>query len=295
MIKNKSLLLVRAMLVGLLLVACNGGAGPSGTSPLGEENLEVNELSVLEDTVAEPIFINNCGNPASAEQVSEHSQTITVEVGAGLEVGNGVVKGSVEGKYSSTKSVKKSQKVVAAPYTNMKFILLWTERVSEGTVTASGQSDQATYRVSVPIAVEQVSAENLGCSTDILDLPTATSAAIPTLVNTASASPSPELEADRMDTILVANLLEGKAPLVVNFDARASSVHFTDGSVSECGNSQFCSFTFTIIPDGRSADTIHKIEGRLSYKFSRKGEYIVAVYVCRGDACDEDSVMITIR
>jgi hypothetical protein len=166
MMKNKSLLLVNAFLMALLLAAC-GADTPSSTPPMGEENLEVNELSVSEDTVAEPIFINNCGNPANAEQVSEHSQTVMVEVGAGLEVGSGVVKGSVEGKYSSTKSVKKSQKVVAAPYTNMKFILLWTERVSEGTVTASGRSGQAKYRVAVPIAVEQTSAENLGCPTSI--------------------------------------------------------------------------------------------------------------------------------
>jgi hypothetical protein len=176
-VKNKAVHLVGVIFVSLFLSACNGGTTPPGN---GTE-LKVNETSVSEDTVAEPIFINNCGNPASAEQVSEHSQTITVEVGAGLDVGNTVVKGSVEGKYSSTKSVKKSQKVVAAPYTNMKFILLWTEKVREGTVTVSGHSGQATYRVSMPIAVEQVSAENLGCTTDTPNPPTATYIAIPTI------------------------------------------------------------------------------------------------------------------
>ena len=124
---------------------------------------------------------------------------------------------------------------------------------------------------------------------------TAISTAAPTQISTATASPSPEPKTDRMDAILVANLLEGKAPLVVNFDARASSIQFADGSVSECGNSQFCSFIFTIIPDGRPADTFNQLEGRLSYKFGRKGEYIVAVYVCRGGACDEDSVEISVR
>jgi len=124
---------------------------------------------------------------------------------------------------------------------------------------------------------------------------TATSTIFPTLVNTASASPSPEPETDEMYARLEANLLEGKAPLRVNLDARASFVQFTDGSVAECGNSHFCSFTFTIIPDSRSAETFQKNEGRLSYTFSRKGEYIVAVYVCRGNACDDDSVAISIR
>ena len=185
---NRALLLVGAILAGLLLGACNGDATPSSIPSLNEENLEVNELSVSDDTVAELIFINNCGNPANVEQVSEHSQMITVEVGAGLEIGTPAVKGSVEGKYSSTKSVKKSQKVVAAPYTNMKFTLLWTERIKEGTVTASGHSGQATYRVSVPISVEQESAENLGCPVATLNPPTGT----PTLTSTAT--PAPVLE-----------------------------------------------------------------------------------------------------
>lgn len=131
--------------------------------------------------------------------------------------------------------------------------------------------------------------------TILINTVTSTVAPLPPLINTATASPSPEPKTNKMDAILVANLLEGKAPLNVNLDARASFVQFTDGSVAECGNSQFCSFTFTIIPVGQPADTIHKLEGSLSYKFSRKGEYIVAVYVCRGDACDEDSVVVSVR
>jgi len=160
--KAKSLLLIGVILVGSLLVSCGGSTTPPDSGG-NESNLEINETSTSTDTVAEPIFINNCGNPASVEQVSEHSQTIAVEGGAELGVSTGVVRGSVEGKYISTKGTTKSQKVVAAPNTNMKFVLLWTEQIKEGTVTASGYSGQATYRVSVPISVEQASAEDLGC------------------------------------------------------------------------------------------------------------------------------------
>lgn len=292
--KIKTLLLAGVIFTCLFLVACSDTTTPpAGTSP-GAEDLKVIETSVSENAVVEPIYINNCGNPASAEQVSQHSQTITVGGSATLGFDAKVVNGSVEGNYSSTKGVTKSQKVTAAPNTNMEFILLWKEKVSEGTVTASGHSGQATYRVSVPIAVEQVSAENLGCPGAT---PTATSTPKTSKpVNTASPLPSDGPEnAEKMDTILRASLLEGKAPLKVNFDARASFVQFLDGSVDECGNSQFCSFTFTIIPDSQPGETIHLNEGRLAYTFSRKGEYIVAVYVCRGGACDEDSVMISIR
>ena len=45
----------------------------------------------------------------------------------------------------------------------MKFVLLWTEQVNEGTATANGHSGEASYRVNVPISVEQSSAEDLGC------------------------------------------------------------------------------------------------------------------------------------
>lgn len=124
---------------------------------------------------------------------------------------------------------------------------------------------------------------------------TTTFTSTPTLTNTATASPSPTPETDKMYASLVANLLEGRAPLNVNFDARDSYVRFVDKREVACGNSRFCSFTFTIILDSQSAETIHNNEGRLSYNFSRSGEYIVAVYVCRGGACDEDSVMINIR
>lgn len=156
--KVKPLFLVTVILFGLLLNACG--------SP------QVNETAVSENTVAEEIYINNCGNPASAEQTSEHSQTVTIEGGAELGFEK-IAKGSVEAKYVSTSGIVKSQKVTAAPNTNMKFVLLWKEKVSEGTVTATGHSGQATYRVSVPISVEQASAEVLDCQTPG-DLPPST-------------------------------------------------------------------------------------------------------------------------
>jgi len=78
--KPKSLALIAVILIGSLVVACNGGASSSGNGG-NETNLEVQETSVSTDSVAEPIFINNCGNPASVEQMSEHSQTITLKEG----------------------------------------------------------------------------------------------------------------------------------------------------------------------------------------------------------------------
>jgi len=68
----------------------------------------------------------------------------------------------------------------------MKFVLLWTEQVSEGTITASGQSGQAMYNVRVPISVELSSAEDLGCPT-----PTAPSTSAQDLIATSTPTSVP--------------------------------------------------------------------------------------------------------
>ena len=188
---NNFLHLAGVILATIFLVACNGGAGSPNITPPGEAVLEVKETSVLEDAVAEPIYLNNCGNPASVSHVSTHSQAITIGGSAGLGVSGGVVSGSVEGKYSSTENVSKSLTVTAAPETNMKFVLLWTEKVSEGTVTAVGQSGEATYQVSVPISVELSSAEDLGCPASTPETSTPTLSPTPTSSPTPSPTPVP--------------------------------------------------------------------------------------------------------
>ena len=116
-------------------------------------------------TVADTIHLNNCGNSANAEQVSERSQTINVEGAAQIGVSIELAKASVAGKYVTSNSISKKQTVTASPNTNMEFVLLWTEQVEEGSITVDGYSGQATYRVNVPISVEQISVKNLGCST----------------------------------------------------------------------------------------------------------------------------------
>lgn len=141
--------------------ACTPQSTNVGSSATAQIN--INETGVSDKTEAEEIYINNCGNSASSEQISERSQAISIEGGGSLGVNIKVVEASVEGKYVSSSGVSKSQKVVAASNTNMKFVLLWAEQVSEGTVTINGDSGKAIYRVNVPISVEQVSAEDLGC------------------------------------------------------------------------------------------------------------------------------------
>ena len=154
---------IALLLVGFFLNSCGSPVTAPPPNAGGSTQVEVNETSSSTDTVAEPIYLNNCGNSAESEQTSEHSQSISIEGGAEIGASAEVVQASISAKYVSTKGVSISQKVIASPGTNMKFVLLWTEQVNSGTVTVINQSGQATYRVMVPISVEQASADDLGC------------------------------------------------------------------------------------------------------------------------------------
>jgi hypothetical protein len=80
--------------------------------------------------------------------------------------------------------------------------------------------------------------------------------------------------------------------LKVNFDARESYVQFADGSISRCGNGTFCSYVFTIYRDSKLVDKFINNSGALSYTCGSRGEYFVTVYICRGNACNDDGITV---
>ncbi|MCD6345026.1 MAG: hypothetical protein J7M17_05445, partial [Anaerolineae bacterium] len=118
------------------------------------------------DTVAETVHLNNCGGKADTEQIAERTQTISIEGEAELGVGYQILEASVAARYSESNTVRKSQKLVAPPGTNMEFVLLWTEEVRSGTITVEGKTGQAVYHINTPIAVELASSKDLGCGVD---------------------------------------------------------------------------------------------------------------------------------
>ena len=92
------------------------------------------------------------------------------------------------------------------------------------------------------------------------------------------------------------NAYEGRAPLRVTFRADASYVTFPDGSVETCKYAHVCSYTWDVRE--QNGPTIHgPVTGgsEFSYEFSRRGVYMVVVYVCRGQACSFTSVTVTTR
>jgi len=98
-----------------------------------------------------------------------------------------------------------------------------------------------------------------------------------------------------MTAVLQSTVDEGKAPLRVNFDARMSYVKFTDGSLSACGVNRFCPYIFAVYRDGRLVEKISNNDGGLSYTFTAKGKYSVTVYVCRGEACNDDGLEVNVK
>lgn len=139
------------LIVLILLSGC-------GSSP----TVQVNELGNNTVSYDETIHINNCGGKADSEQTASRSFATSIEGGAEISAGyQSIIEGSVSAKYSQYRNVTKSQKLIAPPATNMEFILRWSEDVHSGNVTVNGAT--GNYEVRVPVSVEQVSSQDLGC------------------------------------------------------------------------------------------------------------------------------------
>ena len=130
---------------------------------------QVNELSNNTVSYNETIHINNCGGKADSEQTVSHSFATTIEGKAEISAQyKSIIEGSISAKYSQYRNVTKSQKLTAPPATNMEFVLRWSEDVHSGNVTVNGTT--GIYEVRVPVAVEQVSSQDLGCDGSLLVL-----------------------------------------------------------------------------------------------------------------------------
>ena len=139
-----------AFILALVLSGCGG-----------DSDIQIIETKVESESFIEPIRINNCGGKADSEQTVQRSFATSIEGTTGLKVGYEIVAGSVSAKYGQYKNTIKSQRLVAPAGTNMEFILKWFEQVSEGSITANGRV--GSYKVQVPVSVEQISSRDLGC------------------------------------------------------------------------------------------------------------------------------------
>lgn len=144
------------ILISILLAGCDTNAGTV--------NLTVNETSAeITEVTNETIHMNNCGSAGEVKQTAEKSKSVNVEYAGSFGVDKVVVNGEVSAKYGEINANAKKLELVAPAGTNMEFNLKWTEKTWVGIVTAQGKDGQANYKVSVPISVELVSSQDLGC------------------------------------------------------------------------------------------------------------------------------------
>lgn len=152
-----------------LLSSCGNGS-------VSSENIQIIELSNNPVSYEETVRINNCGGKGESEQTASRSFATSIELGAGISAGyQSIIEGSVSAKYNQYRSTSKSQRLVAPPGTNMEFVLRWSEEVRAGNVTVDGKTGR--YEVRIPIAVEQISSQDLGCGANVPQ-PTSSNVAI---------------------------------------------------------------------------------------------------------------------
>lgn len=138
-------------MISIILVSCSS-----------KSNISISEKEQKTEFYEEIIRLNNCGGKSESEQIISRSFGTAIEINAEISVGiQQVVEGGVSAKYGEYRTISKSQRLVAPPGTNMEFVLQWKEEVKIGNLEVDGQI--GTYEVKIPISVEQISSNDLGC------------------------------------------------------------------------------------------------------------------------------------
>lgn len=127
----------------------------------GQPAVQVLEVESKTVSSTETIHMNNCGGKESSEQTAQRSFATGLELTSQSKVDYSVVEDRVSGKYGADKDMNKSQLLKAPPGTNMEFVLQWTEDVHSGDIIQ--REKIGGYTVHVPVSVELVSSQDLGC------------------------------------------------------------------------------------------------------------------------------------
>ncbi|GMV33574.1 MAG: hypothetical protein DCC59_00540 [Chloroflexi bacterium] len=99
-----------------------------------------------------------------------------------------------------------------------------------------------------------------------------------------------------MTAQIASNYYDGRAPFTATFRAGTSFVIYPDGRVETCEFAHVCSYTWDVRE--KNGSTIYGPEAggkEFAYNFTKRGEFIVVVYVCRGQACSFTAANVTAR
>lgn len=92
------------------------------------------------------------------------------------------------------------------------------------------------------------------------------------------------------------NYSTGNAPLNVSFNAHSSFINYPDGQKVECQFENVCTYLWDVrTKEGKVISSPTQGPAEFSYTFSKKGEYMVVVYVCRGEVCNFSAATIIVK
>ena len=143
------------VIAGLLLASC------------GNPPLQVLEAGSQTVTSTEIIHLNNCGGRDVVEQTVGQSFAAGVDLDSQTHTNYETVREMVAGKYGLYKDTSHSQVLKAPPDTNMEFTLSWTDKLYNGTILEGEVVGK--YSVHIPVSVELISSQDLGCGTTDTD------------------------------------------------------------------------------------------------------------------------------
>jgi hypothetical protein len=131
----------------------------------------ISEIGAETISYDETVHMNNCGGKADIEQTLTKSFSTSLEGKISPSFGVSFpiksvpvdVQLAVDAKYGQYRDTEKSIKVTAPPGSNMEFNLRWSEEKHAGNVKVNDQ--ESNYSVRIPISVELVSSQDIGCST----------------------------------------------------------------------------------------------------------------------------------
>lgn len=145
----KSWLILSTIIVVLLLNSC--------TSP----DIQVLEVDSKTVSSTETIHMNNCGGKDSSEQTAQRIFAIGLELNPQSQADYTMIENMISGKYGLYKDSVKSLLLKTPAGTNMEFGLKWSEDVYTGNISAG--ETVGKYVVHVPLSVELISSQDLGC------------------------------------------------------------------------------------------------------------------------------------
>lgn len=213
---------------------------------------EIQVVEVDGKTVSstETVHMNNCGGKDSSEQTAQRSFATGLELNPQNETDYKLIEGMVTGKYGLFKDTARSQVLKAPAGTDMEFSLMWSEDVYTGNIQQGATIGK--YVVHVPVSVELVSSQDLGCASTDTDVDSYVRETLTVFFKGGASGVSTENHYSGYVTIIVQGT--GQASNKQKSDAFYVFTDINGESIEPMRYDEFYNFTLWI--NGEPADTL---------------------------------------